>query len=100
MRSSTFDLVWLTALVAGVVYFSVDGWVGRAGENGLSALEMQIGAERDRLGALEAERDALRLKTEGLSGADIDPDLLDETLRSVFGVGRADEKLILKPESF
>lgn len=100
MRSSTFDLFWLTALVAGIVYFSVDGWVARTGDNGLAALKMQIESERGRLETLEDERDALQLKTQGLAGPEIDADLLDETVRSVFGVGRQDEQLILKPENF
>lgn len=100
MRSSTFDLFWLTALVAGVVYFSVDGWASRTGDNGVAALQNQIRSEQARLVALEAERNALRLKAQNLTGPEIDADLLDETIRAVFGVGRADEQLIKTPERF
>ena len=86
MRSTTLDLAFFTLLAAGVVYFSVDAWLGSSGGIHLGPLNDEIGAlERD-VAELTETRDALAAKNAGLKGRVIDQDLLDERLRSVFGV--------------
>ncbi len=98
MRSSTTDLALLTMLAAGVAYFLVDGWFGASGRAGLGALEREIRVEERKIAELETARDALKRKTEALSGPSVDADLLDETARAAFGLARSDENLILAPD--
>lgn len=97
MRTSTFDLVFLTVLIAGAAYFTVDAWVGPSGAASMSALQETIDGAEARNAALRAQRDALASRVESLRGPDVDVDLLDERLRATFGLGRADERLIIAP---
>lgn len=97
MRSTTFDLTFVTLLGVLGVTFAVDGWFGTDGGAHLDDLRTEIAREEARIAALESERDRLDAMTRGLRGPEIDMDLLDERLRAAFGVGREDEALILAP---
>lgn len=97
MRSSTFDFVLLTALVAGLAYFSVDALVGSDGVNKVEALEEELAQHESALAQLEGARQALATRVDRLSGSEVDPDLLDERLRAAYGVAREDDRLLLAP---
>lgn len=97
MKSSTLDLVLLTALAAGLAYFSVDALFGEDGVRHVDELRGTLKQHEQKLTALEAERAALASRVEALSGAEIDRDLLDERLRAVYGVARDDEVLLIRP---
>lgn len=99
MKSSTLDLVLLTALAAGLAYFSVDALFGEDGVRHVDELRAELHDRERKLTSLEAERAALASRVEALSGAEIDRDLLDERLRAVYGVGREDEVLLIPPPS-
>lgn len=82
----------MAAMLAG--YFLLHTFQG---ERGLFAW-MQL---RQRVAAAEAERDRLHAarlqfeaRTRQLSNATLDPDLLDERVRAVTGLGRPDEFVI------
>ncbi len=97
MKSSTLDLVLLTALAAGLAYFSVDALFGEDGVRHVDELRGELSKREQTLTALEVNRAALASRVEALSGAEIDRDLLDERLRAVYGVGRDDEVLLQAP---
>lgn len=98
MRSFTFDLALLTLLIGGVAYFLVDGLFGASGGGRIAALDAEIARLDADIMTLSMRRDALRRKVDGLSGDVVDADLFEETARATFGLGRADEMLILAPE--
>ncbi len=99
MRSATLDLVFLTALFAGTVYFGVDAWLGASGDVNSAPLREEIRTIEADIIELEQRREALEDKVGRLTGSEIDAELLDERLRAAFGVIAEDERLILEPEA-
>lgn len=67
------------------------------GERGLFRLfqvEAQASRLQEELAALQSERAAIAVKTQGLASERIDLELLDEQARKVLGLARADEIII------
>ena len=62
-------------------------------------LEAKRGALQSEIRKLEAERDILEKRTRAVIGPEIDRDLLDEQTRAKLGVGRADEVLLVDPNT-
>ncbi|MEO1330324.1 MAG: hypothetical protein AAFW46_11730 [Pseudomonadota bacterium] len=115
MRSATLDLVFLTTLAAGLVYFSVDAWLGASGGSNRAPLRAEISEIQREIDDLTRRHEALEAKTQRLSGLpassedasgdpnaptptpEIDPELLDERLRATLGVMAEDEVLLIEP---
>ena len=98
MRSTTIDLVFFTLLAAGLVYFSIDAWVGESGGVNIAPLERRIDRLENDIAEMSAAKEALATRNAGLKGSEIDQDLLDERLRAAFGVGDPDDALIIVPD--
>lgn len=96
MRSTTLDLFFLTVLAAGLVYFAVDAWFGASG--GWQSVELRAEIERleSEIETIEEQRVEIDAKIRRLSGAQIDPELLDERLRAVLGVLGENDAYILE----
>jgi cell division protein FtsB len=72
------------------------------GDRGLVAwlrLTEEIHAERVNLAKVQAERDALDLKVSNLRPDHLDPDLLDERVRTVLNLASPDEIVIMRPSA-
>lgn len=94
-RSTTFDVIFHTALLAGLVYFSVDAW--SSGQRLWSGLRADIYEKKAEIAELEARAEAFEAKIARLTGPTVDRELLDERLRAAYGVARADEVLLTPP---
>lgn len=86
-----------TLAVVAVGYFALHALQGDRGILAWVQLRQKVSiaeAERARL-AVEIER--LEARTRALSSDSLDPDLLDERVRLMTGLGRPDEFVILEP---
>ena len=94
MKSFTLDFVAMTLLCCGLVYSA-----GRVSEDltKMDVLEVEIERRAAIVAQAAAERNALVDRVARLTGPVIDPELLDEQVRRVLGVGRGDEALLLPP---
>lgn len=109
MKSTPWDLLFVTCMLAGLVYCAVDLAVGGSGLGRQAALRGEARALEVEIAALSAERDLLAERARRLIGHRLDPatrarapiaidlDLLDERIRDRFGVARADEVLLIPP---
>jgi cell division protein FtsB len=98
MRTSTFDLFVFSLLGAGIAYFLVDGFFGSTGRTEIARLEAQIAIKTSEVDFLLQQRNAVQKKNDDLRGPVIDTDLLDERLRAAFGLGTAEEFILISPE--
>ena len=100
MRSTTIDVLLLTGLLAGLVYFLVDAFIGGSSAGWRQAeLVREIEAKQAELVRLEEMRDTLEDRTQRLRGPVIDLELLDERLRAVFGIGHRRDVVLIAPEA-
>lgn len=97
-RMTTLDLTLFAVFAAGLVYCAVDVVVGPSGRAQWSELRAEIRGVEGDIARLQTEKAALERKADALTGPEIDAELLDERLRAVFGVGRADERLLIEIE--
>jgi cell division protein FtsB len=82
------------ALTSYFVYHTIEG------ERGLRAwrdITLQLHAANDALATVEAERDALAHKVAGLDPNHVDPDLLDQQIRSTLELVAPNEIIIMQP---
>ncbi|HYM71665.1 MAG TPA: septum formation initiator family protein [Stellaceae bacterium] len=82
MRRRARFLVWPFAGLALTTYFIYHTFEGERGLRAWREIAQQLRIARDNLAATEAERDALLHKVSGLEPAHVDPDLLDQQVRS------------------
>lgn len=94
-RSAALDLVALSVLSAGLVY-SVSQAVSDLASEG--ELKSAMHRAEIQVATLDAERVRLQRLIDGLTGAKVDRDLLEATMRRSLGVGRSDEVLLLPPK--
>jgi cell division protein FtsB len=91
------------ALIGPVVGVALTGYFAYhlvEGDRGLPAwvrLTRQIHEENDKLANLRAERAALDLKVQNLTPDHLDPDLLDERVRSTLNLAAPNEIVIIPP---
>jgi len=81
------------ALTSYFVYHTIEG------DRGLQAwheIAQQLRAAREVLATTEAERDALLHKVSGLEPAHVDPDLLDQQIRSNLDLVAPNEIVIMR----
>lgn len=96
MRTGTVDLIFVTAMAAGMVYFTVGAMFGETGGARIDPLNHDIdGLERE-IRDLTAERDALAHRNAALAGPEIDLDLLEERLRAAHGLADPRDALIIE----
>jgi cell division protein FtsB len=82
------------ALTSYFVYHTVEG------DRGLRAwrdIAQQLRGAKEALAAAEAERDALAHKAAGLDPHHVDPDLLDQQIRSTLDLVAPNEIVIMQP---
>ncbi|HWB50087.1 MAG TPA: septum formation initiator family protein [Stellaceae bacterium] len=84
------------ALTSYFVYHTIEG------ERGLRAwreITQQLHTAKDQLATVEAERDALAHKVSGLDPSHVDPDLLDQQIRTTLELVAPNEVVILQPNA-
>ena len=82
------------ALTSYFVYHTIEG------DRGLRAwrdITEQLHAANDALSTVQAERDALGRKVAGLDPKHVDPDLLDQQIRSNLDLVAPDEVIMMEP---
>jgi cell division protein FtsB len=82
------------AFTSYFVYHTIEG------DRGLRAwgeIAQQLRTAKESLATTEAERDALLHKVSGLEPAHVDPDLLDERIRSNLDLVAPNEIVIIRP---
>jgi cell division protein FtsB len=91
--------VFAPALVAGWIAWL--GWsavAGAAGLQALSRLNAEIEVEKAGLAEILARRERLELRADLLSPKSLDPDIVDERIRSVLGYAREGDIVIPRAE--
>lgn len=94
IRSITLDLIAFTIFCAGLVYSAGQAVSEIADQNVLRDERRALRAE---VAELEDMRERVRSQVDRMVGDQIDADMLDESVRRVFGYGRADEVLLIAP---
>jgi cell division protein FtsB len=82
------------ALTSYFVYHTIEGERGLRAWRGISE---QLRAAKETLATVEAEHDALGHKVGGLNPSHIDPDLLDQQIRSTLDLVAPNEVVIVRP---
>ena len=70
---------------AATIYSAV---AGNAGYGALARLQKEVAAETAELDGLRAHREALEKRADQLNSKSLDPDLIDERIRSVLGYSK------------
>jgi cell division protein FtsB len=82
------------ALTSYFVYHTIEGDRGlRAGRE----ITQQLGVAKDALATVQAERDALAHKVAGLDPNHVDPDLLDQQIRTNLDLVAPNEVILMQP---
>jgi cell division protein FtsB len=84
------------ALTSYFAYHTIEG------DRGLRAwrdINQQMRMAKDQLATVEAERDALEHKVAGLNPNHVDPDLLDQQIRSQLDLVSPDDIILMQPSS-
>jgi cell division protein FtsB len=83
--------------IAATGYFVYHTFEGDRGLRAGREIAQQLFLAKQNLTATEAERDALAQKVAGLDPAHVDPDLLDQQIRSTLDLVAPNEIVILQP---
>jgi cell division protein FtsB len=97
MRRSARLLVGPVLGIAATGYFVYHTFEGDRGLRAGRAITQQLFQARQTLAAVETERDALQHKVAGLESEHVDPDLLDQQVRSTLDLVAPNEIVILNP---
>ena len=84
------------ALTSYFVYHTIEG------DRGLRAwrdITQQLRVAKDQYATVEAERDALEHKVDGLNPNHVDPDLLDQQIRSQLDLVSPGEVILMQPSA-
>ena len=84
------------ALTSYFVYHTIEG------DRGLRAwrdINQQLRVAKDQYATVEAERDALEHKVDGLNPNHVDPDLLDQQIRSQLDLVSPSEVILMQPSA-
>ena len=84
------------ALTSYFVYHTIEG------DRGLRAwrdINQQLRVAKDQLATVQGERDALEHKVAGLNPNHVDPDLLDQQIRSQLDLVSPNEIILMQPSS-
>ncbi|NWG91514.1 MAG: septum formation initiator family protein [Parvularculaceae bacterium] len=80
--------------ICWIAYFAYEAAVGATGMRVLRSVSAEVAARRAEVAALSAERRRLELTAAQLNPASLDPDMVDEKIRSVLGFA-AEEDLVI-----
>ena len=84
------------ALTSYFVYHTIEG------DRGLRAwrdINRQLRVAKDQFATVEAERDALEHRVDGLNPNHVDPDLLDQQIRTQLDLVSPDEVILMQPST-
>lgn len=84
------------ALTSYFVYHTIEG------DRGLRAwrdINRQLRVAKDQFATVEAERDALEHRVDGLNPNHVDPDLLDQQIRTQLNLVSPDEVILMQPSA-
>jgi cell division protein FtsB len=84
------------ALTSYFVYHTIEG------DRGLRAwrdINRQLRVAKDQFATVEAERDALEHRVDGLNPNHVDPDLLDQQIRTQLDLVSPDEVILMQPSA-
>jgi cell division protein FtsB len=84
------------ALTSYFVYHTIEG------DRGLRAwrdINQQLRVAKDQYATVEAERDALEHRVDGLNPNHVDPDLLDQQIRTQLDLVSPDEVILMQPSA-
>jgi len=84
------------ALTSYFVYHTIEG------DRGLRAwrdISRQLRVAKDQFATVEAERDALEHRVDGLNPNHVDPDLLDQQIRTQLDLVSPDEVILMQPSA-
>ncbi len=76
---------------AMIIYSAV---AGNAGYGALARLEAEVEEKADTVDVLRAHREKLQKRADQLNSRSLDPDLVDETIRTVLGYSREGDVVI------
>ncbi|HXP03476.1 MAG TPA: septum formation initiator family protein [Stellaceae bacterium] len=96
MRRRAPAIAWPLIGIAVTAYFAYHAWMGERGLRAGREIAQQLFLAKQNLAATEAERDALAHKVAGLDPAHVDPDLLDQQIRSTLDLVAPNEIIILQ----
>jgi cell division protein FtsB len=97
MRRRARLLVGPVLGIAATGYFIYHAFEGDRGLRAGREIAQQLFLAKQNLAVTESERDALAHKVAGLDPAHVDPDLLDQQIRSTLDLVAPNEIVILKP---
>ena len=97
IRSYARQVIGPTLAVSVFAYFAYHAVEGDRGILAWLQLTQDVEATRAELGKMTHARQVLEHQTELLRSEAIDPDMLDERARTVLGLVRKDEIVIMKP---
>ena len=97
MRRRARTLVGPVFGLALIGYFAYHLVEGDRGLRSWLRITRQLGAAKDTLASVEAERTALDHKVSHLRSDHVDPDLLDIQVRRTLDVAKPDEIVIMQP---
>jgi cell division protein FtsB len=98
MRRRARLLVGPVLGIAATGYFVYHTFEGDRGLRAGRDITQQLSQAKQALAAVEAERDALQHKVSGLEPDHVDPDLLDQQIRSTLDLAAPNEIVILHPD--
>jgi len=79
------DVIAPAFIACGVVYFGYGAVVGATGYRALQSLRAEVDARAAEVDALSEERRKLEIVARQLNPKSLDPDLVDEKIRTVLG---------------
>jgi cell division protein FtsB len=97
MRRKAPAIAWPLMGIAVTAYFVYHTFEGERGLRAGREIAQQLFLAKQNLAATEVERDALAHKVAGLDPAHVDPDLLDQQIRSTLDLVAPNEIIILQP---
>lgn len=93
-----FDVVLPALAVCWAIVFAIEAAVGPMGLGVLRSVRAELSVKRAEVAALTARREALQRTANQLNRRSLDPDLLDEKLRSVLGYAAEGDIVIPRDE--
>lgn len=93
-----FDIVAPALIVCWTAFLAFDAVAGPTGLRALKEARAEVQAKRADVAALVARREALERTADQLNRRSLDPDLLDEKLRTVLGYAAEGDIVIPRDE--
>lgn len=89
-----FEIVAPAFLACGIAYYGYDAVAGASGYRVLRSLRIEAAERSEEIDKLAAERRRLQKSAEQLSPHSLDPDIVDEKIRSVLGYVAGDDIVV------